>query len=85
MLIRLMSETKLGISIGLPARHGRSKRPSAQRQTAHRVSLPTSTPSVIPKPSLPLAISSHFTSLTRVARYALLFMGMTSYKRGCEI
>src|SRR5262249_43285530 len=62
----------VAISQGFLIRHGRSKRPSAHRQTTNTSNFPTSTPSVTPRPSFPRAIGSQFTSLTRVARYALL-------------
>src|SRR5262249_22373858 len=65
-------------------RQGRSTRPSAQRQTGQSVCLPTSTPRVMSRPSFPPASRSQSSSLTRVARYALLIMGMTSNRSGCE-
>src|SRR5262249_28416963 len=83
-LICPTSATNVGISHGFLTRQGRSKRPSAQRQTTNSSNFPTSTPSVAPKPSFPRAICSQLTSLTHVARYAFLLMGMTSYTRGCE-
>src|SRR5262245_28487326 len=84
-LMRWLRASKAGISSGFFTRQGRSNRPSAQRQTGHRSCLPTSIPRVMSKPSCPRASRSQSTSLTRVARYALLIMGMTSHRSGCEI
>src|SRR6202042_1180999 len=76
--------TNVGISQGFLTRQGRSNAPTAQRQITNRSNFPTSIPTVAPKPSFPWATCAQFTSLTRVARYALLLMGMPSCKCGGE-
>src|SRR5262245_55932980 len=76
---RCNSVTKTAISLGLLIVQGRSNCPSAHRPTANTLCLPTSMPTVTGRSVLPCVSLSSSTSLTRIAPYALLLMGMTSY------